>query len=97
MSRSPGTIGWLGSTARYAALFLLFVPAAPALAVTIIDVSTHVAVPAVKRFGINLGWMNNYDSGQIMKNLIFRNPGFEGQIYRSIVRCVSGTATGCVD
>ena len=64
---------------------------------TVIDVSNRVMVPAVKRFGINLGWMNNYDTGQIMKNLIFRNPGFEGQIYRSIVRCVSGTATGCVD
>jgi hypothetical protein len=64
---------------------------------TTIDVSTRVAVPAVKRFGINLGWMNNYDSGQIMKNLIFRNPGFEGQISQSIVRCVSGTATGCID
>ena len=54
-------------------------------------------VPAVKRFGINLGWANNYDSGQIMKNLVFRNPGFEGLIYRSIVRCVAGTANGFVD
>src|SRR2546428_565834 len=59
----------------------------------------RVVVPAVKRFGINLGWMNYYDSGQIMKNLIFRNPGFEGQIYHSIVRVGSsrGTATGFVD
>jgi hypothetical protein len=64
---------------------------------TNIDVSGNVAVPAVKRFGLNLGWATNYDSGQIMKNLVFRNPGFEGQIYRSIVRCVIGTATGFVD
>ena len=32
-----------------------------------------------------------------MKNLVFRNPGFEAQIDRSIVRCVTGTATGFVD
>jgi hypothetical protein len=69
----------------------------PAYAATTIDVSTRVAVPGVKRFGLNLGWMNNYDSGQIMKNLVFRNPGFEGQISRSIVRVVSGTANGFVD
>jgi len=66
-------------------------------AATNIDVSTNVAVPAVKRFGLNLGWATNYDSGQIMKNLLFRNPGFEGQIYRSIVRCVTGTPDGFVD
>jgi hypothetical protein len=64
---------------------------------TNIDVSSRVGVPAVKRFGLNLGWATNYDSGQIMKNLVFRNPGFEGQIYRSIVRCVTGTPAGFVD
>lgn len=79
-------------------LTLLAVLAAPALfGATNIDVSSNVTVPAVKKFGLNLGWANNYDSGQIMKNLVFRNPGFEGQIYRSIVRCVTGTATGFVD
>jgi hypothetical protein len=66
-----------------------------ARAATTIDVSTHVAVPKVKRFGINLGWMNYYDSGQIMKNLIFRNPGFEGQIYHSIVRVATAGADYC--
>jgi len=64
---------------------------------TNIDVSSRIAVPAVKRFGMNLGWANNYDSGQIMKNLVFRNPGFEGQIYRSIVRCVTGSPSGFAD
>ncbi|HEY3132395.1 MAG TPA: immunoglobulin domain-containing protein [Acidobacteriota bacterium] len=65
--------------------------------VTTINVSSTVVTPSVKRFGINLGWADNYDSGQIMKQLVFRNPGFEGQLYRSIVRCVSGTASGFVD
>src|SRR5204862_814241 len=30
-------------------------------------------------------------------NLLFRNPGFEGLIYRSIVRCTSSTSTTFVD
>jgi alpha-L-arabinofuranosidase len=76
-------------------VFALLGPAA--FGATTIDVSNQIVVPAVKRFGINLGWANNYDSGQIMKNLVFRNPGFEGLIDRSIVRCVSGTPTGFVD
>lgn len=79
---------------RLAVLILL---STSAFGATTINVSGTVAVPAVKRLGINLGWENNYDSGQIMKNLVFRNPGFEGLISRSIVRCVSGTATGCID
>jgi hypothetical protein len=64
---------------------------------TNIDVSSRVAVPAVKRFGLNLGWATSHDSGQIMKNLVFRNPGFEGQLYRSFVRCATGTPNGFVD
>jgi hypothetical protein len=60
-------------------------------------VSTRVAVPAVKRFGINLGWETYYDSAQITKNLVLRNPGFEGQISQSIVHVASGTPTGFVD
>ena len=31
------------------------------------------------------------------RNLLFRNPGFEGEVYRSIVRCSSGTGTTCID
>ena len=69
----------------------------PLQAATTINVSNTVVVPSVKRFGINLGWMNNYDSGQIMKNLLFRNPGFEGLLYRSIVRCTSSTPASFVD
>ena len=51
----------------------------------------------VKRFGINLGGQTSYDSGQMMKNLLFSNPGFEGEIYQSVIRCYSGTATICTD
>src|SRR5713226_4256697 len=64
--------------------------------VTTINVSDTVTTPSVKRFGINLGWANFFDSGQIMKQLLFQNPGFEGQVYRSIIRCASGTANSCL-
>ena len=76
---------------------VLLAAALPGQSATIIDVSTRVAVPSVKRFGINLGWETYYDSAQITKNLIFRNPGFEGQVSQSIVHVASGTATGFVD
>ena len=82
---------------RYLRLAVLAFLSTAAFGATTINVSSNVAVPGVKRFGMNLGWATNYDSGQIMKNLVFRNPGFEGLISRSIVRCVSGTSTGFVD
>src|SRR5712691_5004710 len=63
--------------------------------ITTINISDTVVTPSVKHFGINLGWANFFDSGQIMKQLLFQNPGFEGQVYRSIIRCASGTANSC--
>ncbi len=65
--------------------------------------STNIAIggttiqPSVKRLGINLGTLDNYDSGQISQNLITANPGFEGQIWNSTIRCAYGTATSCTD
>src|SRR5450432_38053 len=66
--------------------------------------STNIAVgsvtlqPVVKRFGINLSFQSFYDSGQLMKNLVFRNPGFEGEIFQSTIRCSPlSTASTCVD
>src|SRR5580692_9528598 len=67
------------------------------------EFTTNIAIEAnvlqrhVKSFGINLGTENFYDSGQMTKNLIFRNPGFEGEIYQSTIRCALGTATTCID
>jgi len=65
-------------------------------AATTVNVTNTVVVPSVKRMGINLGVYANYDR-LVMKNLVFRNAGFEGLLYQSVVRCVSGTSTGCVD
>ncbi len=64
---------------------------------TNIAIGSNVWQPSVKRLGINLSIENYYDSGQMNKGLVFRNPGFEGEIYQSTVRCASGTATTCVD
>ncbi len=64
---------------------------------TTIDISNTVIRPAVKRFGLNLGWVTYFDTGQIMKELVFRNPGFEPQLYQSIVQVVRGTPTSFLD
>ena len=64
---------------------------------TNIAVGATVLQPNVKRFGINLGSINNYDSGQMMKNLVSANPGFEGQIWNSAIACGSATANSCTD
>src|ERR1700761_4199955 len=64
---------------------------------TQITIGTTVLQPAVNRLGINLGGSNFYDSGQMMKNLIFRNPGFEPEIYQSTIMCNASAATTCLD
>jgi hypothetical protein len=60
---------------------------------TSIVVTDQVERVDVRRFGINLGGYNHWDSGQIMENLLHRNPGFEGQVFRSIVRCTAAGST----
>jgi SAM-dependent methyltransferase len=65
--------------------------------VTDLRVTRQVLLPGVTRLGINLGDQNYYDSGQILKNLLYRNPGFEGMNYRSIFHCQYGGPSRCVD
>ncbi len=62
---------------------------------TRITIGTRVVRRNVKRFGINLGGQNFYDSGQILRNLVARNPGFQGQTWQSILRCTTFTRTTC--
>ncbi len=69
----------------------------PESGVTHLRITSQVVLPGVTRLGINLGQQNYYDSGQMMKNLLFRNPGFEGMSYRSILHCNLGGAARCVD
>ncbi len=65
--------------------------------VTHFRVTNQVVLPGVTRLGINLGEQNYYDSGQIAKNLLYRNPGFEGMEYRSILHCLVGGPGTCID
>ena len=65
--------------------------------ITDIAIGSSIVQPSVKRLGINLSEPTYYDAGQMTKNLVFRNPGFEGGIYNSIVRCESGSSTSCTD
>ena len=65
---------------------------------TDIAITSIVEQPRVQRFGINLGGTSYYDAGQMMKNLVlFANPGFEGEIYQSTIRCVVTSAKLCED
>jgi hypothetical protein len=65
--------------------------------VTHLRVTSQVVLPGVTRLGINLGEQNYYDSGQMVKNLLYRNPGFEGMSYRSILHCNIGGPARCLD
>ncbi|HEY9126156.1 MAG TPA: hypothetical protein VIM62_03475, partial [Acidobacteriaceae bacterium] len=64
---------------------------------TNIQISGAVQQPSVNRLGINLGDQGFYDSSQMLKNLIFQNPGFEGEKYRSIMVCYAASANTCTD
>jgi len=65
--------------------------------------TTHIAMtdtvlqPSVERLGMNLGEQTYYDSGMLLKNLVARNPGFEGGSYQSILRCLKPDAARCSD
>ncbi len=76
---------------------LLTAQTSPTSTFTTINLNNTVLQSPVKRLGINLGAANFYDSGQILKNLIVSNPGFEGQIAQTMVLCSAGTATSCTD
>jgi len=60
-------------------------------------VTNQVVLPNVTRLGINLGEQTYYDSGQMTRNLLYRNPGFEGMEYRSILHCIVGGQGTCID
>ena len=56
---------------------------------TVVNVSSNVALARAKRFGMNLGTKSSYGGGQMFKSLIIKNPGFEPQLYRYIIKCAS--------
>ncbi len=69
---------------------------APDVAVTRVRMTDTVIEPQATRLGINLGEQNFYDSGQMLRNLVGRNPGFEGMTYRSVVHC-NRVQDGCTE
>ncbi len=73
------------------------VPASTAPGVTGIAIGPQILHANVQRFGINLSGQTFYDSGQMMKNLVFRNPGFEGETWQSYLHCKAADATSCTD
>lgn len=62
-----------------------------------VAITTTVLHTGAKRLGINIGGQNFYDSGQMLRNLVFNNPGFEGETWQSILRCEGITTTTCTD
>ncbi|HEY0758185.1 MAG TPA: hypothetical protein VGD59_02900 [Acidisarcina sp.] len=64
---------------------------------TSISVGTNVKLTNVKRLGINLGAQAFYDSELLLRNIMVRNPGFEGELWQSILHCKTVTATSCTD
>ncbi|HEY0795958.1 MAG TPA: hypothetical protein VGD64_09280 [Acidisarcina sp.] len=62
---------------------------------TTIDVGSTVKMTHVRRLGINLSAQNFYSSLLLQRNIMFRNPGFEGLMWQSIVKCATVTATTC--
>ena len=60
-------------------------------------IGTTVQQSGVKHLGINIGGQDYYDSGQISRNLTVRNPGFEAEMWSSILNCQAATATTCTD
>jgi hypothetical protein len=64
---------------------------------TNVQISGNVVQTPVHRLGVNLGDQDYWDSGQMLKNLVFRNPGFEGLKYRVIFHCAAVTANTCTD
>jgi alpha-L-arabinofuranosidase len=65
--------------------------------ITTIEIRPEVLHSGIKRFGINLSGQTFYDSGQMLRNLTFRNPGFEGETWQSSLRCKAVTADSCMD
>ena len=70
---------------------------AAAAGVTQLRVTGTVLLPKVTRLGVNLGEQDFFDSGQMLKNLLARNPEFAPMAYRTIFQCSEGGNGRCVD
>jgi hypothetical protein len=64
---------------------------------TNISIGTKIIRQNVKRLGMNLSGQTFYDSGQMLRNLTFRNPGFEGEIWQTVLQCKFVKEDSCAD
>ncbi|HEY0758209.1 MAG TPA: hypothetical protein VGD59_03025 [Acidisarcina sp.] len=100
MSLAVATGLLLARRARWPAIWMMLATTSQPMKAqgpTIIHVTPTVIHDHVKRLGMNLGGQGFYDSQQILKNLVSRNPGFEGQQWQSILQCAQATANSCTD
>jgi alpha-L-arabinofuranosidase len=64
---------------------------------TTINITDSAKMTNARRLGVNIGAQDFWDSGQMMRQIMFRNPGFEGEQWQSILHCKYVTATSCTD
>ena len=64
---------------------------------TNLDIGTSVIQSGLMNLGMNIEGQDFYDSGQMLRNLTFRNPGFEGETWQSILQCASVSNNSCTD
>ncbi len=72
-------------------------PAPPPTASTNLNIGTTVVQSGLINLGMNIEGQNFYDSGQMLRNFTFRNPGFEGETWQSILQCSSVSTDSCTD
>ena len=64
---------------------------------TRITIGPKVIRSKVKRMGMNISGETNYDSGQMLRDLTFHNPGFEGEIWQTVLECKFVKGDSCAD
>ena len=64
---------------------------------TQIAIGSKVIRTGVRRLGMNLSGQTYYDSGQMMRDLTFRNPGFESEIWQTVLQCKFVKGDACAD
>jgi hypothetical protein len=91
-------LGWASRHARPLSLVAaLALTTNVTIAQTTITLTPLVVHTNVQRFGIDLSGQSFYDSGQMLRNLVARNPGFEGELWQSILHCNTVTSNTCTD
>lgn len=64
---------------------------------TVINLGTTVQREDVKRLGINISGQLYYDSAQMLRDITFNNPGFESELWQSILVCTAVNGDTCTD